>query len=1486
MTQPPLLTDQELELLSRLESLELPTLSWGIIDTSLSREEVSAAIEDSLEKAEDYTTSPDDVLAQLERSALIIAVETDPTRYRTRFAEAVRLFARLRQLFPPHLQNGTWPAAPELVTDFRVLSRPRRFPRRDVDPATTIDTAVDLLEPARRPLARDVLGTLLHLDGGEPRQLAQFQAESLRHMLGAVGEARNTGTIVTAGTGSGKTLAFYMPAFVEAATRIDSGPNWTKVVAIYPRVELLKDQLADAVGHAQRLRPILEKHKCRTLRIGAFFGSTPYNSRATPDRFGWSEQKGRGWISPFLVCWSCGGPTLWPGQQREAGIEILECVNCGASTHPGEVALTRDAMRASPPDILFTTTEMINRNLSSSQYGPIFGLLNRAHPPRMALLDEAHAYSGTTGAQTALLLRRWLHGIRAPIHVVGLSATLDDAQAFFSRLTNIAESNVATIGPREEELYDRGAEYLLALRGNPMSGAALLSTTIQALMLLRRIEDVSRTVPTHGVFPPRVFAFTDDLDITNRLYSNLLDAEGRTRWNRPIGNSLAALRRPVEPELARRRRDGQVWDLPAQIGHQLGGSTVSVSRTTSRDVGVDQGSDIVVATASLEVGFDDVGVGSVLQHKAPRDTASFIQRRGRAGRQQHARPWAVVVLSDFGRDRRAYQSFHSLFDPTLRPNALPIDNRHVLKIQAAYSLLDWLARQMGGLQAGSLWRDLAEPQSYAPAQSRQARAAALLRGLLANPQEVERLGAYLARALGLTQDEVEIALWESPRALILNVIPTLLRRLETQWRSVTSPPLGDRQGRDPLPEFVPPNLFGELNTPEVQLELPGRNVADAIEAVSVGQALRELTPGRVTLRFSRADEARTRHWVPLPDHGTDVDIGAFVLDSRDLGQVPFEEAGILLSAPCIRPWRARLSVPPPGVPDSQTAGLSWSQTISPPEEAAELDLPSAHSWRKVLAQLAFFTHSARTEVSILRFALGGYASDPAHPERERSFIFVRGADSSQERVVLGYDGTYDAVRLRLRLPSSWELTAEPSRALRRRYFDWLVERSEFLADRSTGFSRGWLAVLYRAAITAASSAQGATASDARNKIRQAGVGPSLEKAMRVIFEVTGSTGAQTDDTRAEKRLLDLLHDSAVTDELHKLGNELVSDTPLPESFLSELYQVTVAAVFRDAFAAIAPTADVDPLIIDIDQEAVDKGFAEIWLSERTVGGGGAVEQLLKASVADPRRLLRLAEVAAGASDFEMTDEGVRELLDRVRNDDQLAGALARYREAGEAPMARTALLRLREVAGRLGLHWTHAIGSTLANRVRRPGSSADTDELTVRLHTRWSELEEGLGFEVDARVVAYALRDELDVESAVGLTPPQGRESEWRFSQLYSLLWPRGYEARTATLSSYSPFARLAEPERLLVEPLLERAYETVRVDAVSWRAEVDAALARDGTVVLAGARTDRRFLKEVLISLSAEPVDLGFLHGFPRVVGVRAAGLDLEITLELEEIA
>ena len=91
-------------------------------------------------------------------------------------------------------------------------------------------------------------------------------------------------------------------------------------------------------------------------------------------------------------------------------------------------------MEKYPPDILFTTTEMLNQNLSEAKYRKLFGIVKYKFKPEMILLDEVHTYNSTHGAQVAFLIRRLKNLIKSKITFVGLSATLVDANRFFSRL--------------------------------------------------------------------------------------------------------------------------------------------------------------------------------------------------------------------------------------------------------------------------------------------------------------------------------------------------------------------------------------------------------------------------------------------------------------------------------------------------------------------------------------------------------------------------------------------------------------------------------------------------------------------------------------------------------------------------------------------------------------------------------------------------------------------------------------------------------------------------------------------------------------------------------------------------------------------------------------------------------------------------------------------------------------------------------------------
>lgn len=310
-------------------------------------------------------------------------------------------------------------------------------------------------------------------------------------------------------------------------------------------------------------------------------------------------------------------------RRSENSIERLHCDSCTQIIEPDEVILTRKRMKVELPDIVFSSTEMLNKQMGNSSLASLFGIGKNVVPPSMMLLDEVHTYSGVSGAQNGMLIRRWRHLSGATPHFfVGLSATLEQATRFMASLTGLKEHLVAEVSPTEDDMETEGAEYMLALRGDPASRSSLLSTTIQASILTRRMADTAAAPVSNGMYGTRSFVFTDDMDVINRLYFQLLDVEGRYSNGNINAKRTACY-------VARRCTEygkftfGQQWPLAKMIGHTLDSADRSnVKRTSSQDAGVDHAADLIVATASLEVGFNDPNVGAAIQHKAPRDIAS------------------------------------------------------------------------------------------------------------------------------------------------------------------------------------------------------------------------------------------------------------------------------------------------------------------------------------------------------------------------------------------------------------------------------------------------------------------------------------------------------------------------------------------------------------------------------------------------------------------------------------------------------------------------------------------------------------------------------------------------------------------------------------------------------------------------------------------------------------------------------------------------
>mgnify|MGYP000128348716 CR=1 FL=1 len=322
-----------------------------------------------------------------------------------------------------------------------------------------------------------------------------------------------------------------------------------KILAVYPRNELLKDQFAEVYGQARRLDASLRAAGRRKVLIGTYFGPTPESAAVAHEKKGWRTHQD-GVVCEFLRCPtnSCNGDMIWRSSDRAADLERLSCLECGSIIDSDEIILTRKRLERESPDVLFTTTEMLNQRMGDNRYRHLFGIGDKAERPvEMMLLDEVHTYVGTSGAQVAYLLRRWRQMNRRPVSFVGLSATLKDGARFFARLTGLSEIASAEVAPRQGDMIAEGAEYLLALRGDPVSRTALLSTTIQTAMLLTRVLDCHERPISQGVFGERAFLFADNLDVINRLYFAMLDAEGRRITRERGGDQRDGARRGPAP---------------------------------------------------------------------------------------------------------------------------------------------------------------------------------------------------------------------------------------------------------------------------------------------------------------------------------------------------------------------------------------------------------------------------------------------------------------------------------------------------------------------------------------------------------------------------------------------------------------------------------------------------------------------------------------------------------------------------------------------------------------------------------------------------------------------------------------------------------------------------------------------------------------------------------------------------------------------------
>lgn len=1503
--------------LQEIEQRESRLLVWGIVDGYFERSELIEVLDTLIDLAlnEGFSefSKADGVIDALLRLQLIVEVESasEAGAYRSRMAETVRLLLRLRQLLPKHARPGAWQQAPALVADYRFQRRQRQYPRRDVSKDEAIRRLRSVTSNAAMLRALSAL-----VPSGQDFKLAAFQVRAAERIIRALESGAALGTIVCAGTGSGKTLAFYIPALASIARhRLTAGNErpWVKAVAIYPRIELLKDQLREVLSRTLHLSSSLPNIQ---FRIGALFGDTPKSAR-------WCDWPtiGTDRICPSLRCVNCNGDLRWAQADFSVGKERLRCSTCDFEIDGRVFPLTREAMAQVPPDILFTTTEMLNRRLSDNSMCHLFGVGAKAHrPPELVLLDEIHTYDGRHGAQVAYLMRRWQCLVEHALRFVGLSATLREASAFLASLTGCRQSLIEEVSPRGDEIESEGAEYMIALRGDPVSRAALLSTTIQTTMLLQRCLD-PRTADlkdsvSAGAFGQRTFVFTDNLDVINRLYFDLMSAEGRTSSGSPDmrrapNGGLAGLRKSGASQS--RYRNGQDWRLCETLGHQLSHRLV-IERVSSQDRGIDSDADVVVATATLEVGFDDPTVGAVIQHKAPKGMAGFLQRKGRAGRTRGMRPWMAIVLSDYGRDRIAYQGYDLLFDPELPVRTLPLSNRYIIRMQAVFATIDFLGQRLQNAPDGSVWLDLAGPTHPRRAMYLQKE----IRDILEFDNGATRLGDYLQKALRLPSDQVSALLWEYPRPLMTTILPTALRRLATNWRADGQPNRDFQVRNNPLPEFVPASLFSDLNLAEVRIDLPHltEEEKDDRPVMPVFSALREFAAGRISRRFGvryRTDRlwlapfAESQSVNLSEDPESTLDIETFGTYSF-LGNFSVTQDEATIPIPTFQPISLKPSVPPTNISDSSNANLLWKSQFVPSGEPNWLSPPIGSVWSQLVPKIGFYMHAYQTPVEVRRFTTGAAAEIGIGPAKKNRIAITFNHKTAGTHVALGATFPADGVVFQLRIPVALCRHTETGselkwRSLRTARFIDMAWRGEFLREVPSPFMRDWLAQIFLSALTFEAINRTVSLADAALSLANGSALITMNQVLVILFQANvvedqDDPSVQGGQDKLRQELEECLQTPTIVAELHEMAQVLYeSISESWEPWLRRVYQSTFAAAVLRAITDLCPAIDPDDLSVDLDRGAMpdghegpsDSAIVEVWITENSPGGSGLIEEFLRSYSEDPRRFFSLVRTSLEMGEFELIDHQLKGLLRIMvdnEKDSRVRELVRQFRMAtNQEQMSHTSrLLRLALV--REGFSPFHGFVVSMGNRILRAGAGTATDHYLEVVMQRWDAEEERLGLEIDLRVVCYWLSQSPDIDaliSEVGI--PVGQDTgAWRMSAIYGLLWARGRVIRQTSLQLRNPFADLPPTERLLVAESVSDDRVLVSVHNPNWLEQTSELLATGRLVTLTCSESQRPRLGDALSALITNPVDAGYIRAYARLQGVRQSNDVLEADIELVE--
>ncbi len=291
---------------------------------------------------------------------------------------------------------------------------------------------IDMPQPVK-----EILSQLVDFNVGIYPKPYRHQTEALKAFL-----TDKHDLIVATGTGSGKTESFLMPILgslvLEALQRPKSAKKQgCRALLLYPMNALVNDQLSRLrrLFGNEKVAELLAQNRGRRVRFGAYNSRTPYPGPR-------SSTKDGQYIKPLFEEYYLNDEFLarkealeklgrWPSKDLEGfyGLDKVATATYASGKKNGQSynvynwdrrlktqpndreLLTRHEMHEACPDLLITNYSMLEYMLMRPVERDLFKqtknwLKADERNEFILVLDEAHMYRGTGGAEVALLIRR------------------------------------------------------------------------------------------------------------------------------------------------------------------------------------------------------------------------------------------------------------------------------------------------------------------------------------------------------------------------------------------------------------------------------------------------------------------------------------------------------------------------------------------------------------------------------------------------------------------------------------------------------------------------------------------------------------------------------------------------------------------------------------------------------------------------------------------------------------------------------------------------------------------------------------------------------------------------------------------------------------------------------------------------------------------------------------------------------------------------